>query len=998
MKKSLTRILSLVLVVVMMLGVMPLALAVDPQNVTATISGAPSEAVNVGDTVRLTVSRPTEATEDYTNTSGWSWKVDGTAQSSSSSSLSITVTEAMSGKTVTATVSGTYTSSDETKAVLNVSGSASFSVAAAEEPAPTYTITVAPTSLELAPGDSDELTATVKDGAGEAVTDADISWETSASAVAVVTDGVVTAREDATAGQTATITASYTPAGEGATAITATCSVTIQEAESIYAVTISPATASIPAGSDKQLTASVLNKETNKTVTNAEVEWDVTPGTDSDGISVTNEGKVIVESDAKGTATVTATYTPEEGEPVTGSCAVTVTAGEITCDNYSVAYSSTASSYTLKPKYAGESDSVQWRYQKVSGESSSTVNNTTGVVSVTAADVIGVKISAYEKNINIAAGTEPLATKTVYVSFYPVNSTITVTMKDDLKILDFDDKSDLVNSNKSLAALMKTNMLVANEGRDWYNFRLSDPNYTIGKLEGFELGSRRVIAASLGNMTFSITGGAGGQWSFDYTVTMGKSGMANDDVILGKGGVLIKFEAEGNVISYETDNKTKVTFSESDFNKIWAASGHDEKLSYVMFGTGTYVPEYGKLFTSKTNTTDSYKVKNTQKFGYGSYTNTSWYDLGSVTYVPDVEVTKATYVTIPYTAYGTGSDTLSGTVEIKLNQLTNEITTRGTTFGTASSTDVDYADMIAEYYKEKSNGANLNYVIFDLPSAQKGSLYKSIPVTNAGNKSVAQAELLQRDTELYYTTTGSQQKLYAAAFVPAAGVTGKVTLTYTAYGDHTTDPKIEGSITFNVVGKKVSGVFTDVTSKYSWAADSTDFLYYEGTAQGSSPAGSNKVYYNPANNITRGDFMLMLYRAFLADDYGSYYVTSNFPDVVKGTSQYSQETYQAVGVAKMLGIAQGTNDKFNPKANITRQEAMVLIYRTLDTIDKDLRYTSSTKASSFKDYKNIGSWAVEAITNLVSHGVIQGSNEKINPQTNITRAEMACILHRVITY
>ena len=142
----------------------------------------------------------------------------------------------------------------------------------------------------------------------------------------------------------------------------------------------------------------------------------------------------------------------------------------------------------------------------------------------------------------------------------------------------------------------------------------------------------------------------------------------------------------------------------------------------------------------------------------------------------------------------------------------------------------------------------------------------------------------------------------------------------------------------------------------------------------------------------------MLYRAFLEEDYGNYNVTSNFPDVVKGTTSYSKETYQAVGVAKYLGIAQGSNGKYNPKAYITREEAMTLIYRTLDEVGYSMSYTVSTSTSSFSDYSSVSSYARAAIKDLIGHGVVIGTNGKIQPKSNITRAEMAVILHRVLTY
>ena len=77
---------------------------------------------------------------------------------------------------------------------------------------------------------------------------------------------------------------------------------------------------------------------------------------------------------------------------------------------------------------------------------------------------------------------------------------------------------------------------------------------------------------------------------------------------------------------------------------------------------------------------------------------------------------------------------------------------------------------------------------------------------------------------------------------------------------------------------------------------------------------------------------------------------------------------------------------------------MTLIYRTLDEVDYSMSYESSNDTSDFKDYSSVASYAKTAISDLIEHGVVVGNNGKINPKSNITRAEMAVILHRVLTY
>src|SRR5699024_11565719 len=104
------------------------------------------------------------------------------------------------------------------------------------------------------------------------------------------------------------------------------------------------------------------------------------------------------------------------------------------------------------------------------------------------------------------------------------------------------------------------------------------------------------------------------------------------------------------------------------------------------------------------------------------------------------------------------------------------------------------------------------------------------------------------------------------------------------------------------------------------------------------------------------------------------------------------------GFANYLAITQRPNGKYNPTVYITREESMPLIYRSLDEVGYSMSYTVSTPTSSFSDYSSVSSYARAAIKDLIGHGVVIGTNGKIQPKSNITRAEMAVILHRVLTY
>ena len=447
-------------------------------------------------------------------------------------------------------------------------------------------------------------------------------------------------------------------------------------------------------------------------------------------------------------------------------------------------------------------------------------------------------------------------------------------------------------------------------------------------------------------------------------------------------GVL--YLTSGNVagdITYSTNYNTSITFDEDDFETFWTTAKRNDSslsgnLSYVTFDINSTYPQYGSLKTSKNGSGVTYNMK----FEPNYVSSSKNYDLDAVTYVPSTSMKSETTVTIPFTAYSTTGKHSSGIVSIDLNKETTTITSYGVGFGNGTNSIADY---IADTYKANTN-TTLGYVTFPSLTASTGKLFYDF-------SGVLKSREVLSTYKFYAKPTGTQFDLDDVVFVPRAGLYGEVTLYYYAY-DASGNNEYKGTIVLNVQQKTKSAGFSDVGTSLSWAADSVDFLNYEGVAEGSGGK------YRPSAYITRGDFMLMLYRAFLEDEHKNDSITSNFSDVTKGSDTYSKETYQAVGVAKKLGIAQGTNGKFNPKSYITRQEAMTLIYRTLDEVNYDLDYTVSTSTSSFKDYSSVASYAKTAISDLIGHGIVIGNNSKINPTSNITRAEMAVILHRVPAY
>ena len=155
--------------------------------------------------------------------------------------------------------------------------------------------------------------------------------------------------------------------------------------------------------------------------------------------------------------------------------------------------------------------------------------------------------------------------------------------------------------------------------------------------------------------------------------------------------------------------------------------------------------------------------------------------------------------------------------------------------------------------------------------------------------------------------------------------------------------------------------FVDV-EKSDWFADAVAYVTDKGLMNGT---GSDT--FSPSASTTRGMLMTVLAR-YAGED-----TTGSTPWYQKGMEW-----------AKANGVSDGTN----PEVNITREQLVTMLYR----------YAGSPKANgsldSFSDAASVSSYAVNAMQWAVANGIVNGSNGKLNPQNNATRAEVAAILMR----
>ena len=237
------------------------------------------------------------------------------------------------------------------------------------------------------------------------------------------------------------------------------------------------------------------------------------------------------------------------------------------------------------------------------------------------------------------------------------------------------------------------------------------------------------------------------------------------------------------------------------------------------------------------------------------------------------------------------------------------------------------------------------------------------PTADNGTAAVSPKNAAKGDTVTITVTPDSGYKVDKVTVTNANGNT--ITVTDKGNGKYTfTMPasKVTVTPTFVKIAQQPTGkTFSDV-AKSDWFADAVAYVTDKGLMNGT---GSDT--FSPNASTTRGMLMTVLAR-YAGED-----TTGRSPWYQKGMNW-----------AKAKGVSDGTN----PNANITREQLVTMMYR----------YAGSPKADgkldSFSDAASVSTYAADAMQWAVANGIVNGSNGKLNPQNNATRAQVAAILMR----
>ena len=252
-------------------------------------------------------------------------------------------------------------------------------------------------------------------------------------------------------------------------------------------------------------------------------------------------------------------------------------------------------------------------------------------------------------------------------------------------------------------------------------------------------------------------------------------------------------------------------------------------------------------------------------------------------------------------------------------------------------------------------------------SSGGGSSKPSYPIStpaqvSGGSVSVTPARASAGTTVTVTVTPDTGYELGGLTVTDEKG--NKLTVTDKGSGKYTfTMPSGKVTITpvFNAVSTGSDRRYDDV-AETAWYDDAVEYVSDKGLM-----TGTGTRTFAPNASTTRGMLMTVLAR-YAGED-----TANSTPWYQKGMEW-----------AKANGVSDGTN----PTANITREQLVAMLYR----------YAGSPAASgsldNFSDASTVSSYAVNAMQWAVANGIVNGSNGKLNPKNNATRAEVAAILMR----
>ena len=174
--------------------------------------------------------------------------------------------------------------------------------------------------------------------------------------------------------------------------------------------------------------------------------------------------------------------------------------------------------------------------------------------------------------------------------------------------------------------------------------------------------------------------------------------------------------------------------------------------------------------------------------------------------------------------------------------------------------------------------------------------------------------------------------------------------------------------------------FADVPEN-AWYVGAVEYAVRNGLMNG---VGDDQ--FEPEESMTRAMLVTVLWRFEGEPEAGK----NTFSDVPNG-----QWYTDAVAWAAANGVVNGVgNNLFDPEGKITREQMATILYRYAEK--KGIDTGKRAELGAFPDAKQVSAYAKDPVQWAVAEKIINGSDGKLLPQGDATRAQVATILMRFI--
>lgn len=464
---------------------------------------------------------------------------------------------------------------------------------------------------------------------------------------------------------------------------------------------------------------------------------------------------------------------------------------------------------------------------------------------------------------------------------------------------------------------------------------------------------------ALSSLSFRADGGAknGSTLSIPF-----RAYYSDTDYEEGALKITVSTSAGGDISYAVTPNKT-VNFDRTDFNSFFRKTYSSYQLSYVEFkqpttsefsdSDGTLYTGYGTSYANsfrRTTLADARFYYNSDDAGRNDYA------LDDLTFAAASSFTGK--VTLRFTAYGTNSRSVEGTVVITPAGGASSNLVGSIRYAITAGNNVQInANDLAKFYKTSGYATDtLQYVTFsDVPTT--GALYYNYySASGYGTATREQITAANRSSRSFYMspTSSSQYALTELTYVPS-GSNYCAAIPFTAYG--TSGRSVTGSILISVTSAAVSEVY-GVTPRGTAVTFPASSIYTAvATATGSALNGIQLLKL-PASNV------------------GTVYIgTGTTPATTTTVYTYNTGTQQ-MGQLRFVPVSTYTGPVEIPyvalNANGTPIASGVFSLGVLNS------------RKNFSDV-NTSTWCYKYVTELADASVIDGySNGSFMPNNTIT--------------